>query len=456
MLKVGINPEAVRAKMILENINPDLLFKPNQERKVLLHSPVQPAKKILNWNLNATNKDASSSTNKKSLWKTIFETNQESSFDFDTKHLQQAFEPLPNSHSKRHNPSSLNNKSVISTSNENNQSNNHNKKKRTVKKSLQILPSRRAQNLQIGFARFKLTRKQILSSLQDMRISNQLSLEEDDYQMLLKLLPTNEEIQSFQVRHEKKNSEFEDEIEQFFSLIAMNLPDATTRVESLMFMSKFPISFNDTFNRVERMLMACKLVLENEHFFEELMRTIYIVGTTINKAPEHHGISINGLNEKLLQTKTKDGRLCAIDIVAFLFRKNSVFLTFPMMGSNFQQFSEISIGTVEKELDSLRKGIDVIVSIKSNGELVDSFVQSSKSGIEKLSGDIDRLKLNFYQVLCLFGEPTSRQFNLFFRELGVLLTTIYQVIQTLNLEENDTNEKSQGRKFLLLKEIMLT
>jgi hypothetical protein len=257
------------------------------------------------------------------------------------------------------------------------------------------------------------------------------------------LLPTEEEMALFR-NFEGDFAELSS-VESLFLKLTQQVPDARHRVESMVFALKFPSTSADLFNRIEIMTQACLSVLESEPL-ARLLKTILVVLLLINSDTMSHeldfGIAIHGLSDRLIRTKTGNGKYTIADIVYGYFKYSfGTDCELPILDKGFSQFC--TIASAEREISELNNGIQKRIQLL-NGEREKSeafSIQFAESQISELQEEMAVLKTNYSRVLLYFGEAPDRLFNIFFQDLFSLVSVIHVASSANKVELTDALEE---------------
>lgn len=175
----------------------------------------------------------------------------------------------------------------------------------------QFLDERRAQNVNISIARFKLKPKAIFDGL--MSMSDDIANDEDRLSALLKAVPTDEELGAIKGFEGDASSLIG--AEEFMYTVA-KIPRLTRRLEMCMFRARFEGSIKECNDNIKLYEKASDALLKSEHL-HKILTIVLALGNYMNAADKNkggaYGFQLSTLN-KLANTKGASG----ISFLAFM------------------------------------------------------------------------------------------------------------------------------------------
>ena len=298
MLKVNIPAEAVRQKMVLENVHQSIIHKFLNELKSSAKKDSASSKqksnlKTLHWNVLSGKELEQSvwnqtSTNKRK--RSILESDQG---DFST--LEELFQKqtAKRNAGKNSDPDSEN--SIVMAN---------------------IVPINRAQNVSIMLKAFKdFDQQEIVKILSDFDAENKIKGER--VLSLKGLLPTDAEVKALKIFKGTDNQLIP--VELFFrELLPIERLDA--KVGVIQTMENFNNSFNEVMGYLKPLSLVCNQIIESEKL-QQILITVLTIGNVMNagtRTGDAAGFTFDSLL-KLTQTKSMDGKTTVLDYIVMIF-----------------------------------------------------------------------------------------------------------------------------------------
>ena len=298
MLKINIPAEAVRQKMVLENVHQSTIDKFLNELKGSDKTDSGSSKqksnlKNLHWNVLSGKELEQSVWNQASANKrkrSILESDQG---DFST--LEELFQKQTAKRNANKNSDLDSDKSTVMAN---------------------IVPMNRAQNVSIMLKAFKdFDQEEIVQILRDFDPENKIKGER--VLSLKGLLPTDGEVKALKIFKGTDNQLIP--VELFFrKLLPIERLDA--KVGVIQTMEIFNNSFNEVMGYLKPLSRVCNQITESEKL-QQILVTVLTIGNVMNagtRAGDAAGFTFDSLL-KLTQTKSMDGKTTVLDYIVMIF-----------------------------------------------------------------------------------------------------------------------------------------
>ena len=219
------------------------------------------------------------------------------------------------------------------------------------KKRINIIDMKRAQNGGISLARIKLSFPDVRTKIENME--DEL-FTTDQLLSLAEFLPLNEEIQM--LKSYKGDVELLGQAEKYM-IVMLNFPTAPDRIQCMIYKQQFKGRVAECKTILNKIEMACDDVKLSTKL-KKVLKTILKVGNQMNDGEEHIGFTLDSLL-KLQSAKAFDKKTSILQYVIMLIQRNDeTILQFPSELPNISEASRIILDSVTAEAFQLRQGLD--------------------------------------------------------------------------------------------------
>lgn len=330
------------------------------------------------------------------------------------------------------------------------------KGKETTKKNVRInlVDMKRGQNAGIALARIKITFEDVKNKIMNFEDE---AFTTDQLKSLEEYLPTPEEARV--IKGFKGDFELLGQAEKYMSVM-MDFKSASSRVQCMVFKQQFKNRVLEVKNMVSKIECACDDVKMSLRF-KKLLKTILKVGNQLNDGADHAGFTVDSLL-KLQSAKAFDKKTSILQYVVMLINRNDAnCLQFTDDLMHVPEASRISMDSIFSERAAIRQNLksscDNVLRIKENFakgledpncragiDAIDGFLTQAKKICDDLDVFIDTMKTKYSGVLQYFGEEPSMLSHEFFATLHKFLQEFASVRETVirlgKAEEKKTRE----------------
>lgn len=351
MLKVGLPRDSVKAKMRQEGVNPDMLDKdpdeliPEDEDA----APAAPEKPKLNLNFKLGKKNDGDSKDDKEKKPTIrkkklfWKALDASKITSDSLWYGQDLDiDLDEAEF---------NELFVDMVDESEK-----KKKKVVavapaKKKITLVDGKRAQNAGIALARIKISFVDLRTKIANMDDSD---LNTEQLQNLQEYLPALDEIKL--LRNFNGDKEMLGTAEKYM-MTMMDLPTASNRIECMKYKLQFLSRFFELQQTAKKILTACDEVKSSIRL-KRVLKTVLKVGNQMNDGESHAGFSLDSLL-KLQSQKAFDNKTTILDyVINLIYRNDRAALDWPQDLPTCEFAARLHLDTVQTERTALRNGME--------------------------------------------------------------------------------------------------
>ncbi|KAK7013355.1 Dishevelled associated activator of morphogenesis 2, partial [Halocaridina rubra] len=322
---------------------------------------------------------------------------------------------------------------------------------------MSVLENRRQQNCAILLSKLKLTNEELVRVLLKMDSDGEIS--PDMVEQLLKFTPTAEEKSMLE--------EHTDEIENLaradrFLYEISKIEHYEERLRCLLYQKKFKERLAECEPKIQSVVSSTK-DLKNSKRLKKFIEVVLAFGNYMNKGARGgaYGFRVSSLN-KLTDTKASSNR--NITLLHYMIRvcekqwKDIIRLDedFP----NVKEAAKVNITELEKEMSSLRQGLDFIEREvawhRAQGSTppgdrfrlaMNEFSALAKDKLVHMESLFENMRSQFETVVAVFGEDTkSAQPEDFFGTFDSFIDTFKDVKKDLENMRKKEEEEERKRK----------
>ena len=326
------------------------------------------------------------------------------------------------------------------------------KAKETTKKNVPInlIDMKRGQNAGIALARIKISFEDVKKKIQNFEDE---AFSTDQLKSLDEYLPTPDEART--IKGFKGEFDLLGQAEKYMSVM-MDFPSASSRIHCMIFKQQFKHRVLEVKGMVSKIECACDDVKMSLRF-KKLLKTILKVGNQLNDGADHAGFTVDSLL-KLQSAKAFDKKTSILQYVVMLIHRNDTnCLHFTDDLTHVPEASRLSMDSIFTERAAIRQNLksssDSVQKIKDNFskgledpecragiDSIDNFLAQAKKICDDLDVFIDTMKAKYKSVLQYFGEEPSMLSHEFFATLHKFLVEFVSVRETV-LRQSKAEEK---------------
>jgi hypothetical protein len=219
------------------------------------------------------------------------------------------------------------------------------------KKKICLIDMKRGQNAGIALARVKIP---FIDLRAKISVMDDADLTIEQLQNLQEYLPTFDEIKILKAFNGDRDLLG---VAEKYMIVMMELPTASNRIECMKYKQQFLARFFDLKQTAKKILDACEEVKSSVRL-KRVLKTILKVGNQMNDGAQNMGFSLDSLL-KLQSQKAFDNKTTILDyVINLVYRNDRGALDFPQDLPSCEYAARLHLDTVQTERTALRKGLE--------------------------------------------------------------------------------------------------
>lgn len=293
---------------------------------------------------------------------------------------------------------------------------------RSKKQLIQVLDSKRSQNVSIMLSRFGsgVSFEQIKRAVIDLDAS---VIDLENLQQMIPFMPQPEEIEA--LKEFKDTPLIEMGKAEAFYLTIMSIPLLPLRLKSWEYMRSFEVRYGALEESVT-ILETARKETRNSKKLKSIMEYVLAVGNYMNGSTnrgECFGFKLDSLNKMLDVKSSADPKVTMMHWV-----QTQIELHFPQNADLMSDFTQLELAprqnvpTLQGDIGRLKGELNIVTSLQKNPNLeegkmkaaLSSFVPKAESSVDKLVARMEAVVAQIKELILFFGEEPKMESDEFF------------------------------------------